>query len=177
MSPTQTLASSKDESSFDDPRFELVDRALKRNHYHQDALIEVLYAAQESFGYLNKDLLTYIAQKLKLSLSWVYGVAGFYHYFSLEAQGEHSCVVCTGTACYVKRVEEIVTKLENEFGIKFGETTPDGKLNLQTVRCPGNCGNAPIVILDGEVWGRETPESTIERVRALVANSGGKTDE
>lgn len=152
-----------------DPRFKLVDRALKRLQYQQDALIEVLHTAQEAFGYLSEDLLIYTAHQLKLPLSWVYGVASFYHFFSLKPLGEHTCIVCLGTACYVKQAGDIVTKLQEEFGIAAGQTTPDGKLSLSTARCLGSCGLAPVLVLDGNVVGREAPASTIERVKALLA--------
>lgn len=152
-----------------DPRFKLVDRALKRLQYQQDALIEVLHTAQEAFGYLSEDLLIYTAHQLKLPLSWVYGVASFYHFFSLKPLGEHTCIVCLGTACYVKQAGDIVTKLQQEFGVAAGQTTPDNKLSLSTARCLGSCGLAPVLVLDGNVVGRETPVSTVERVKALLA--------
>jgi bidirectional [NiFe] hydrogenase diaphorase subunit len=151
-----------------DPRFKLVDRALKRLQYQQDALIEVLHTAQEAFGYLSEDMLIYTARQLKLPLSWVYGVATFYHFFSLKPLGEHSCIVCLGTACYVKQAAEIIAKLQAEYGIEPGQTTPDGKLSVSAARCLGSCGLAPVLVLDGEVIGRETPGTTLERVRAMV---------
>jgi bidirectional [NiFe] hydrogenase diaphorase subunit len=147
----------------------VIDRTLKRFQYQQDALIEVLHTAQEAFGYLSEDLLIYAAHQLKLPLSWVYGVATFYHFFSLKPRGEHTCIVCLGTACYVKQAGEMVSKLEAEFGIEAGQTTPDGKLSLSTARCLGSCGLAPVLVLDGTVVGRETPSSTLEKVRALMA--------
>jgi bidirectional [NiFe] hydrogenase diaphorase subunit len=152
----------------DDPRFKLVERTLKRSQHQQDALIEVLHTAQEAFGYLDETMLVYIAQELKLPRSWVYGVATFYHFFSLEPQGEHTCIVCMGTACYVKGAGAIITRLEQEFGIKAGETTPDGKFSLLTARCLGSCGLAPVLILDGRTLGRETPESMVQKIHALV---------
>ena len=155
-----------------DPRFKLVDRALKRLQYQQDALIEVLHTAQEAFGYLSEDLLIYTAHQLKLPLSWVYGVATFYHFFSLKPLGEHTCIVCLGTACYVKQAGEIVSRLEAEFGIEAGQTTPDGKFSLSTARCLGSCGLAPVLVLDGNVVGRELPNSTIARVRAMLTSQG-----
>lgn len=153
-----------------DARFKLIDRTLKRFNYQQDALIEVLHTAQEAFGFLEKDLLVYVAQQLKLPLSWVYGVATFYHFFSLEPQGDHSCIVCLGTACYVKRAAEIVAALQQAYGIEAGQTTPDNHLSLATARCLGSCGLAPVVVLDGEVLGRLTPESTLEKVQMLAKN-------
>lgn len=154
-----------------DPRFKLVDRALKRLQYQQDALIEVLHVAQEAFGYLDEGLLVYVARQLQLPPSWVYGVATFYHFFSLTPKGEHSCIVCMGTACYVKGAAEIVARLEQEYGIKAEETTPDGKFSLSEARCLGSCGLAPILVLDDEVLGKETAESTLAKVKAVLSRS------
>lgn len=145
-----------------------VDRALKRSQYSQDALIEILHTAQETFGFLGEDTLTYIAHELKLPLSWVYGVASFYHHFNLKPQGEHSCNVCMGTACFVKRAGEIVETLEREFRVKAGETTSDGTFSLNIVRCLGNCGLAPMVIMDGKVHARQNAESMLEECRKVL---------
>ena len=160
-----------------DVRFKMVDRTLKQFHYQQDALIEVLHTAQEVFGFLEDDLLIYVARQLKLPFSWVYGVATFYHFFSLKPQGEHTCTICMGTACYVKRAAEIVGLLQAEYGIEPGQTTEDGKLSIATARCLGSCGLAPVLVVDQEVLGRETPESTVDYVKALVAGQarGGHT--
>ena len=152
-----------------DPRFNMVDRTLKRFHYQQDALIEVLHTAQEVFGFLDDDLLIYVARQLKLPMSWVYGVATFYHFFSLKPQGEHTCTICMGTACYVQQAAEIVTLLQRKYEIKPGQTTADGKLSLATARCLGSCGLAPVLVVDSEVLGRESPESTLAYIEALLA--------
>lgn len=167
---TKATKAAETEHPSGDPRFKLVDRALKRLQYQQDALIEVLHTAQEAFGYLSEDLLIYTAHQLKLPLSWVYGVATFYHFFSMKPLGEHTCIVCLGTACYVKQAGEIVSRLEAEFGIEAGQTTPDGKFSLSTARCLGSCGLAPVLVLDGNVVGREVPDSTVERVRAMLTS-------
>ncbi len=159
-----------------DARFKLVDRALKRLQYQQDALIEVLHVAQEAFGYLDESLLVYVARQLKLPPSWVYGVATFYHFFSLNPKGEHSCIVCMGTACYVKGAAEIVACLQQEYGIKAEETTPDGKFSLSEARCLGSCGLAPILVLDGEVLGKETAESTLAKVKAVLSQPTGQAN-
>ena len=151
-----------------DPRFKLVDRTLQRFQYQQDALIEVLHTAQEAFGFLEDDLMIYVARQLRLPLSWVYGVATFYHFFSLKPQGEHSCVICLGTACYVRRAAEIVAALQAEFGIQPGQTTADNKLSIAAARCLGSCGLAPVLVLDGEVLGLEDPESVVEKVKASL---------
>ena len=85
-----------------DKRFKLLETTMKRHLFQQHALIEVLHAAQQLFGYLDHDLLYFIARPLKLPPSKVYGVVTFYHLFSLKPRGMHTCVVCLGTACYVK---------------------------------------------------------------------------
>ncbi len=153
----------------DDPHWDKVNRALKRFGYQQDALIEILHIAQEAFGYLSQPVMVHIARQLKLPLSWVYGVASFYHFFSFKEAPEHSCVVCTGTACYVEGAQEIIDLLEKEIGIEVGQTTADGRFNLVDFRCPGSCGLAPILVLDGEMVGRETPESVLAKVKTLLA--------
>lgn len=145
-----------------------VDRVLMRCQFSQDALIEVLHAAQETFGFLSEDTMTYIAHELKLPLSWVYGVASFYHHFNLKPQGEHICNICMGTACFVKRAGDIVETLQRAFDVKAGETTSDGKLSVNIVRCLGNCGLAPMVILDGKVHARQTPETMLRNCKEAV---------
>ena len=151
-----------------DPRFQAVERTIKQFQYRADALIEVLHVAQEAFGYLSDELMDYVARQLKVPFSRVYGVATFYHFFSLEPRGAHSCVVCTGTACYVKRSAEIVTRLEGEFQVKAGKTTDDGQLTLSTVRCLGTCGQAPVMVIDGETIGMCAPDSATAAVKVLL---------
>ncbi|MGK7909647.1 MAG: bidirectional hydrogenase complex protein HoxE [Synechococcus sp.] len=150
-----------------DRRYKTLDIALKRNRYQADALIEVLHKAQESFGYLEEEVLLYIARALKLPLSRVYGVASFYHLFKLSPGGAHRCVVCLGTACYVKGSGLILEQLEETLGIQIGETTPDGQISLLTARCLGACGIAPAMVLDDEISGHQTPELAVKAITAL----------
>jgi bidirectional [NiFe] hydrogenase diaphorase subunit len=97
-------------------------------------------------------------------LSKVYGVATFYHFFTLKPQGEHTCVVCMGTACYIKGAPQVVAAISEKYQIQPGETTADGKLSLLTARCIGACGLAPAVVFDGEVAGKVTPEEALQRL-------------
>ncbi len=168
--PEKPAPTKKQKGPEGDPRFRIIDTAMKRTDYSPDALIEVLHTVQETFGYLENEVLEYITRQLKLPLSRVYGVATFYHLFSLKPQGEHNCVVCLGTACYVKGGDKILTELEKFLEIKTGETTPDGKISLLTARCMGACGIAPAVSLDGKVAGKQTPESLLEAVKELIAS-------
>jgi bidirectional [NiFe] hydrogenase diaphorase subunit len=168
MQVPQKTKSSREEHPTGDARYKAIDKVLKRNHYHQDALIEVLTSGQEAFGYLPESVLAYVAEKLQLPPSWVYGVATFYHFFSLKPQGEHSCIVCMGTACYVGKGGDIVTAVQNQFGVDPGQTTKDGKLTLTTTRCLGSCGLAPVVVLDGKILAKEEPSSTVAKVKAVL---------
>jgi bidirectional [NiFe] hydrogenase diaphorase subunit len=151
-----------------DKRFKLLEVAMKRHQFRPDALIEVLHAAQELFGYLELDLLYFIAHHLKTPLSRVYGTATFYHFFTLKPKGEHTCVICTGTACYVKGADALLAALAQEARVKPGETTGDGKLSLLTARCLGACGVAPVAVLDGAVRGHETPATLLDQVKGWL---------
>jgi bidirectional [NiFe] hydrogenase diaphorase subunit len=139
------------------------------DQFRHDALIEVLHKAQELFGYLEDDLLLFVAYKLKLPPSRVYGVATFYHFFTLKPKGEHTCVVCMGTACYVRGADKVISAIEQEHKIKPGETTPDNKVSLLTARCIGACGIAPAVVYDGTVTPRATPASAVEQIKKWKA--------
>lgn len=151
-----------------DKRFRMLSATMKRYRYSADALIEVLHQAQELFGYLEEDLLLYIARSLKLPPSRVYGVATFYHFFSLKQKGAHTCVVCMGTACYVKGAANLLATLERQYQVKVGETTADNQLSLVTARCLGACGIAPAVVVDGNVEGHQTAESVVDRVKECL---------
>jgi len=148
----------------EDRRWRLVNRTMRVHGNAPDALIETLHAVQEHFGYLDLDSLKYVANALRVPLSRVYGVATFYHYFTLKPPGEHTCVVCKGTACYISGATAILNSIEKDVGIAPGETTPNGKISLLTARCLGSCGLAPAVVFDGEVCGRMTPPAVLEKV-------------
>ena len=102
-----------------------------------------------------------------MPLSKVYGVATFYSYFTLKPQGEHACVVCTGTACYINGAGGIVSAIRRGLEVRPGETTDDGKLSLLTARCLGSYSLAPAMILDGEVKGKLTAEAVVAELEAL----------
>jgi bidirectional [NiFe] hydrogenase diaphorase subunit len=154
-----------------DERYLSIDRTKKRSKYEKDSLLEVLNAAQEVFGYLSRDLLIYISNQLNVPMSQVYGVATFYHSFTFEPRGEHNCIICKGTACHVKDADRIIQALSEEFNIAAGETTPDGLLSLTIARCVGSCSLAPVIVLDGQVYGKETPEDVNRRVLEAVSRS------
>lgn len=147
-----------------DKRFKILEVHMKKHQFRHDALIEILHKAQELFGFLENDLLLFVSYKLKLPPSRVYGVATFYHFFTLKPQGEHTCVLCMGTACYVKGADKVLGAIEQKLKIKPGETTPDNQVSLLTARCIGACGIAPAAVYDGVVTARQTPESALEQL-------------
>ncbi len=153
-----------------DKRFKILEAHMKKYQFKQDALIEVLHKAQELFGYLEDDLLLFISYKLKLPASRVYGVATFYHFFTLKPKGRHTCVVCMGTACYVKGADKVLSAVEQQAHIKAGETTPDNEVSLLTARCIGACGIAPAVVYDGTVTPRQNAAAALEHVKGWLCH-------
>lgn len=151
-----------------DKRFKLLDAAMKKHQFQADALLEVLHRAQELFGYLQPELLMYIARRLRLPPSRVHGVATFYHFFTFKPKGVHNCNLCMGTACYVKGATAVQYALEKELGIGVGQTRADGQASLSIVRCVGTCGLAPLAVLDGTVVGNLTPAAAVEHVKGWL---------
>jgi len=150
-----------------DKRWRIVDATMRRLGNESHALIEALHTVQESFGYLDKDSLRYVANSLRVPLSQAFGVATFYHYFSLKPPGAHTCVVCTGTACYIKGAAKLLQTIEQKFGIRPGETTEDGQLSLVTARCLGSCGLAPVAVFDQQISGMVTQEALLGKLERI----------
>ena len=122
------------------------------------ALMPVLQKAQEIYGYLPVEVQSMVADGLGISLSEVYGVATFYSQFSLNPKGIYQISICLGTACYVKGADKILEALESRLGIKCGECTPDGAFSLDSCRCVGACGLAPVMMINDDVYGRMTED-------------------
>jgi len=157
-----------------DNRLKTLGATMKRHQYQADALIEVLHTAQELYGYLDPELLVHIAHGLKLPPSRVYGVATFYHFFSLKPKGKHTCVVCMGTACYVKGAATLVKTVEDYAKVRSGETRADGSMSLIQARCIGACGIAPAAVLDGVVVGSQTPASIVNHVKGWLEHGSDR---
>lgn len=150
----------------DPGRLKLLEAQMKRNDYQPDALIEILHTAQKLFGYLSADVLHYVARSLKLPPSRVYGVATFYHFFSLTPGGKHKCVVCVGTGCFTRGAQKVLDQVEQTTGLKAGRTSADGSLSLGTVSCLGACGIGPAVVYDNDVEGFQTPDLVDEHMKS-----------
>ncbi|MCI1965383.1 MAG: NAD(P)H-dependent oxidoreductase subunit E [Oscillospiraceae bacterium] len=118
------------------------------------ALMPILQKAQSIYGYLPIEVEEMIAEELNLSLEEVYGVVSFYSQFTLNPKGKYAISVCMGTACYVKGAQLILDELSKKLGIKPGGITPDGKYSLDATRCLGACGLAPVMVINGQVYGK-----------------------
>lgn len=158
----------KVEMPSDDKRWRIVDGTARRNGLNRHALIETLHTVQEAFGFIDDDALRFVAKRLRVPLSAAYGVATFYHFFTLKPQGKHTCVVCRGTACYIKGAPKLIDMMKDKLGIDPGETTEDGEVSLLSARCLGSCGLAPAVVFDGEVAGKITPDEMARKVERWV---------
>ncbi|MDR3347504.1 MAG: bidirectional hydrogenase complex protein HoxE [Helicobacteraceae bacterium] len=154
-----------------DTRYKQVDRTMRKLGYEKNALVEALHTAQEVFGYLENDVLKFIAVGLKLPQSKVFAVATFYHFFQLKPKGKHTCVVCTGTACYIKGANKLIEAIERRYAIKPGETTADGEISLMTARCFGSCSLAPAVVFDKKTVGYLNENSVIETCERMRDDS------
>ncbi len=137
-----------------DEMFIKIDKYVDSLPEKRGSLISVLHKAQSIFGYLPKEVQLHVARKLDLPASKVYGVVTFYSFFTEIPRGEHVVNVCMGTACFVRGAEAILREVESRLEIKSGGTTLDGQFSIDALRCVGACGLAPIIMVDGKVYGR-----------------------
>ena len=158
MSALSTIAAGATTHPSGDVRFASLDQTLARYHHEPTALIQVLHAAQHLFGYLSADVLRYVAAALRLPLSQVYGVVTFYHFFTMVPRGKHQILVCTGTSCHVRGSKTILERLEQQLGVKEGETTRDNVFSLNSARCIGACALAPAIAVGDDVYGKLSPD-------------------
>lgn len=142
-----------------------VDAVIARHRHVPGSLITVLREAQEVVGYFPPPLLDRIAEGMNIPGSDVFGVVSFYSLFSLEPRGRHSIKACTGTACYVKGIREVISRIAGEYGIREGQTTQDGRFDLEGVRCLGACGLAPVMVVDGDTHGAVSADTVLELLK------------
>lgn len=149
--------------------------ANAKEAHSESQLIAILHQVQSHFGYLGKDQMNSVAQLAQIPLAKVTGVATFYHYFRLQPRGKHMINVCLGTACYVKGADKLSARLMEELGIQFGETTKDQMFSLESTRCLGTCGLAPVIMVDDQVYGPVTPaESALILEKYLKKEKAGQ---
>ena len=132
------------------------------------ALMPILQKAQDIYGYLPIEVQKMISDETGIPLEKIYGVVTFYAQFSLYPKGKYAISVCLGTACYVKGSGDIYNKLCEKLGIEGGQCTPDGKFSLDACRCIGACGLAPVMTINGEVYGK----LTVDKLDEILAKYG-----
>ena len=123
------------------------------------SLIMILHKIQETFGYIPREAAEKLSKMADIPLARIYGVVTFYHFFKTTKPGKHRISVCLGTACYLKGGEDIIEELEGILGVGLNTVTPDGEFSVEAVRCLGCCGLAPVMVINGEVFGKVKTES------------------
>ena len=149
---------------------EALETILNRYDRDRTQVVSVLQDIQDEERYLSQEALTYVAEALDMPRSQVYGLATFYRAFSLEPRGDHTIVVCTGTACHVRGAPRLVDELSRRLVVAPGGTTADRKFTLETVNCLGACALGPLVVVDGNYHGQMSPN----KVDALLAQYSGE---
>ncbi len=119
----------------------------------QGNLIMVLHKVQEHFGYIPRETAFEVADLLDVPVAKIYGVITFYHLFRLTKPGRNQIAVCMGTACYLKGAEDLILEFERLLGVGINTVTDDGEFSVEGVRCIGCCGLAPVLTVNGEVFG------------------------
>ncbi len=131
---------------------------IEQNRNTPGLVMPILQQAQEIYGYLPEEVLRIISEEINVSVSELYGVVSFYTQFTVNPKGTHQVSVCMGTACYVKGAGDLLERVERNLGCKAGSITPDGQFSIDATRCVGACGLAPVMIVDGDVYGRILPD-------------------
>jgi NADH:ubiquinone oxidoreductase subunit E len=145
------------QDEFTQEELSVVDGVIGRYHNRAGSLIPVLEEIQETIGYLPKSIQRRVAVGLKIPFSEVYGVVTFYSFFTMAPRGRHTTRCCLGTACYVRGGKKNMEKLTETLNVSPGETTADRKFSLETVRCLGACGLAPVIMVDGDTYRQVKP--------------------
>jgi NADH-quinone oxidoreductase E subunit len=143
-------------------QFVKLDEILKKYQGVKGSLIPVMQATQNAYGYLPKEVIENMAEKMDIPVSQIYGVATFYSQFHLKPRGKNIIRVCQGTACHVRGAKAILQEIENKLNIQAGGTTEDLLFTLETVACIGACGLAPVLMINDNTYGRLTPENIPE---------------
>lgn len=162
------------EYKVDEEKLQKLGDYIESLNYAEGELINILREAQEIFGYLHTDVQLFIARKLGIPAAKVYGVVTFYSYFTMTPKGKHVISICLGTACFVKGANKLVEEFKKQLNIKKGTISEDGLYTLDSIRCVGACGLAPVVIVDGQIHGRVKPEDVVEIIKGLNENQVDK---
>ncbi len=156
------------EDEFPPSMLQEIDRVIKQYKNKPGSSIPVLQRCQQIVGYLPPQVQKRIAKGLNLTPAQIHSIVSFYSYFTMKPRGDHNIRICLGTACYVKRVEESLNKIKEELKINVGDVTPDKKFSLETVRCLGACGLAPVMVIDEETYGAVNPKKVMEIIHGYA---------
>ncbi len=143
----------------------------------QGNLISVLHKAQDIFGYLPSEVQEFVAEKLDIPISKVYGVVSFYHFFTMIPKGKYPISVCMGTACYVRGAEKVLNDIKDLLKIEVGETTVNEMFSLDCLRCVGACGLAPVVMIGKEVYGKDKTKNIKDIILEYIEKDEAETKE
>jgi NADH-quinone oxidoreductase subunit E len=135
----------------------IIDQAITENKERPGAVMLVLNEVQGKIGHVSPFMQAYIARNLNVPLGQVHGVVTFYSFFKTQPRGKHTIKFCLGTACYVAGVPQLVEKAKQMLKIELGQTTPDGNITLEECRCVGACSQAPVIVVNEEVQGKQRP--------------------
>jgi NADH:ubiquinone oxidoreductase subunit E len=147
------------EESLSQEEIQELDKLIEKHGRDEHQLIPLLEKVQVLLGYIPVSVQERISEKTGIPPNHIYGVVSFYSFFSMEAKARHRIQVCMGTACYVKGGKEIAEKIEADYNVKSGESTEDGRFTYDNTRCFGACGLAPILVVDGKIFGKVSVES------------------
>ena len=138
---------------------------MERNGNDEKHLVKMLQDIQAELGYVPAASQRLLAKRMRLPVSYIYGLLTFYNFFRLYPPGEHSISVCLGTACYVKGSKNVLSEIVDRYNVLPGQTTPDRKFSIDIVRCVGCCALGPVMLVDGTVYGRMKPEKVKDILR------------
>ena len=150
-----------------------IEEVLQKPH-SESKIIAVLHKVQAEFNYLSQEKLRAVAYLMNIPAAKISGLASFYHFFHLKPRGKYVISVCTGTACHVKGADKLIEKLEEELGIKLGETTTDGLFTLEGARCIGTCALAPVIKIGSEVYPQVTADQIPKILEVYFKKEEGK---
>jgi NADP-reducing hydrogenase subunit HndA len=155
-----------DTNAHDNPLYQKLKKIIEEKIKLQNPLIEILHKAQELFGYLPMEVQIFIAEETGIPVGKIYGVVTFYNAFTMIPRGKYVINVCEGTACFVKGAKRLIQMISEELGIHMGETTPDKKFTMTSVRCVGACSLAPVFVIGEDTYGRV---DTRDKMNAILA--------
>jgi len=145
----------------------IIDQAILENKERPGAVMLVLNEVQGKIGHVSPFMQVYIARNLNVPLGQVHGVVTFYSFFKTQPRGKHTIKFCLGTACYVAGVPQLVEKAKQMLHIELGQTTPDGNITLEECRCVGACSQAPVLVVNDEVQGKQRPNKFPQVLRKV----------